>query len=143
MNSIRLKPQHFATMLILLAIFCYFVGHKTIDTHATADANIISKVASSHLDDSIGRGLSMVLFYTPGSNLSANMQSRFANLKDETRLGIRFYQVDVTGNDSLIDKYNISLTPVLLTFKNGEENQRAVGLVPFSNLEIIRDRLTK
>lgn len=143
MNPIHLKPQHFATTLILLALFCYFAGDRIINKQATTHPDILPEVAAPNLDDSIEKGLSMVLFYTPGSNLSANMQSRLEKLRNETSSTVRFYQVRVDENDSLINEYNITLTPLLLTFKNGQENQRALGLVPFSNLEIIRDRLKK
>lgn len=143
MNPIRLRPQHFTSALILLALFCYFVEHKIIDKQATTTSAILPEVTSANLDDSIGKGLTMVLFYTPGSNLSANMQSRLAKLRSEAQSTVRFYQVHVDESDSLIQKYNISLTPLLLTFKDGKENQRAMGLVPSSNLEIIRDRLIK
>jgi thioredoxin 1 len=144
MKTIRLKPQYFVIALILLVLFCYFAGHKMLDKHAIPNSNVaLSEVTFPHLADSIDKGLTMVLFYTSGSELSAYMQTRLVELKNENKSTIRFYQIDVNRNDSLIDKYGISLTPLVLTFKNGKESQRAMGVVPLSNLEIIRDRLAK
>ncbi|MBP1618976.1 MAG: Thioredoxin-like domain [Bacteroidetes bacterium] len=144
MKTIRLKPQYFVIALILLLLFCYFAGYKILDEHEMSNPDTaLPEVVSPHLGDSIDKGLAMVLFYTPGSELSAYMQTRLIELKNKNKSPIRFYQIDVNRNDSLIDKYGISLTPLVLTFKNGKENQRAMGIVPLSNLEIIRDRLAR
>lgn len=71
------------------------------------------------------------------------MRQRLCELKERTTADTHFYEVDISQDKNLDIQYNISLVPLLIIFKEGKEQQRIMGIVPVSNMEMIRDRFVE
>ena len=70
------------------------------------------------------------------------MKNNLENLRLNTD-NIKIYKVNVDRYPELIDKYNISGVPSVLIFRKGIEDKRIMGVVPYSNLEMIYKRQIK
>lgn len=70
------------------------------------------------------------------------MKSNIEHLRLNTD-NIRIYKVNVNRYPHLIDKYNISGVYNILIFSNVIGNKRIMGVVSYSNLEMIYKRQIK
>lgn len=137
----RIKPRYFILALIVLISFCYILGNREIENQNQLEINpSLISIAPDKLQDSISMGISLVLFYQPNSEICKNMEYKLNRLALKNGKTTRFYRVNVKDEKNVTDRYNISGTPNILLFKNGQEYKRIMGVVPFSNLEMIYER---
>ncbi|MFT4072058.1 MAG: thioredoxin family protein [Dysgonamonadaceae bacterium] len=142
MKVFRLQPLHFVLAFVLLFFFCEFAAKRQLSKELSRLTESLTELTPEQLSDSTHSGDCIVLFYKSDSKLSDYMQERLIKLRNNhVSDNIRYYQIDVNTNDNLIDKYTLSLVPMILAFKDGQEQQRIMGLVPASNLNIIHNRL--
>ena len=141
MKAFRLRTHHFLLAFVALILFCHFAS-KLIFIQHPEQAEILPNIPASKLNDSIRRGNRLVLFYDSKSESCDYMMYKLSKLrKNHQSDSIIFYRVNINNDNNLINKYRISLAPLILAFKDGKEQQRVMGIVPQSNLEIVRKRL--
>mgnify|MGYP000941347874 CR=1 FL=1 len=137
----RIKPGYFILALIVVISICYILGNREINNQDQSGTNSsLINITPDKLQDSISVGISFVLFYQPNSDVCKNMEYKLNRLALEKGKMVRFYTVKIKDENDITDKYNISGTPNILLFKNGQEYKRIIGVVPFSNLEMIYER---
>lgn len=137
----RIKPRHFILALIVVILFCCILENREIENQDQSEINpSLRNITPDKLQDSISKGICFVLFYQPKSDICNNMESKLNRLALEKGKMVRFYSVNIKDEKDVTDKYNISGTPNILIFKNGQEYKRIMGVVPFSNLEMIYKR---
>lgn len=137
----RIKPGYFILALIVVIPICCILENREINNQDQSETNSsLINITPDKLQDSISMGISFVLFYQPNSNVCKNMEYKLNRLALEKGKMVRFYTVNIKDENDITDKYNISGTPNILLFKNGQEYKRIMGVVPFSNLEMIYER---
>lgn len=137
----RIKPEYFILALIVVISLCYILGNREIENQDQLGTNSsLINITPDKLQDSISMGMSFVLFYQPNSDVCKNMECKLNRLALEKGKMVRFNTVNIKDENDVTDKYNISGTPNILLFKNGQEYKRIMGIVPFSNLEMIYER---
>lgn len=132
----RIKPEYFILALIVIVSICYIPENREINNldHSETISYLIN-ITPDKLQDSISVGISFVLFYQPNSNVCKNMEYKLNRLALGKGEMVRFYTVNIKDENDITDKYNN-----ILLFKNGQEYKRIMGVVPFSNLEMIYER---
>lgn len=136
-----LKPGHFILALIILISFCYILEYLEIENKDQLEINpSLIKITPDKLQDSISGEVCFVLFYESNSGICKNMEYKLNRLAWEKHNKVRFYKINIKDKRDIAEKYNISGTPNILLFKNGHEYKRIMGVVSFSNLEMIYQR---
>lgn len=127
----RIKPEYFILALIVIVSICYIPENREINNldHSETISYLIN-ITPDKLQDSISVGISFVLFYQPNSNVCKNMEYKLNRLALGKGEMVRFYTVNIQAENDITDKYNISGTPNILLFKNGQEYKRIMG-APF------------
>lgn len=78
----------------------------------------------------------IVNFSSVGSSACQIFEPEFAAICQEYQDRVTFVQVEVDGNEELIQRYHIEGIPTLLFFKDGQEIHRIKGIV-------MRDKLRR
>jgi len=94
----------------------------------------VIKLSEKNFDEVINNDKVLVDFYAdwcgPCRKLSPIMEEVEQELGDK----IKFTKINTDENIEVAKKYQISGLPTLLIFKNGEEVERLVGLMPKSSI---------
>lgn len=126
----RIKPGYFILALIVVIPICCILENREINNQDQSETNSsLINITPDKLQDSISMGISFVLFYQPNSNVCKNMEYKLNRLALEKGKMVRFYTVNIKDENDITDKYNISGTPNILLFKNGQEYKRIMGVV--------------
>lgn len=141
MKIFRLRPQHFVLALISLILFCHIQGNNMLkEKFQEAESSQLIDIGPESITDTISKGTCFVLFYTPGSALCLNMEQKLNKIASNRMESAGFYKVNISDSETIADRYNISGIPNILIFKDGKEQNRVMGIVPYSNLEMIYKR---
>lgn len=142
MRTFRLREIHFIFLIIALTGGLYLIGHFKRKEYKLIEDNI-PEVKDTFLADSLKKEpLCFLLFYINDSDICTEMKSNLEDFRRNTN-NIRIYKINVDRYPNLIDKYNISGVPTIVIFRNGIEDKRIMGIVPYSNLEMIYKRQIK
>lgn len=149
--NMKLKPIYFLLLFIVFFFILYYLDKKDTDTYVRSKNNknisikkgTIRDVNEAFLTDSLTqKDLCFILFYVQNSDASGMMAARLEQLESQIR-GNCFYKININQYPRLIYKYNISGVPSIIIFRKGADNKRIMGIVPYSNLEVIYKRETK
>lgn len=139
MKIFQLKEIHFVFLIIALTGILFLIGNVNRRECVVVEDNI-PEVGKSFFTDSLEEeGLCFVLFYINDSDICNEMKSNMENLRLNTD-NIRIYKINVDAYPELIDTYSIFGVPSVLIFRKGIEDKRIMGVVPYSNLEMIYKR---
>ncbi|MBD8387402.1 co-chaperone YbbN [Dysgonomonas sp. BGC7] len=142
MKTFQLREIHFIFLIIALTGGLYLIGDFKRKEYRLIEDNI-PEVKSTFFADSLKKEpLCFLLFYINDSDICNEMKNNLENLRLNTG-NIKIYKVNVDRYPELIDKYNVSGVPSVLIFREGVENKRIMGIVPYSNLEMIYKRQIK
>lgn len=89
--------------------------------------------------DSIVSGTCFVLFHTQ-SDVCYKMEQNLSQLNNTSDGNIRMFKLNIEAYPGEYGKYAISGTPTTIVFKDGQEIDRIMGIVPISNLLMIYKR---
>lgn len=140
----RFRPLHFIAVFVMIAVACYFAGefHRSGKVKRFSKESSLIEIDSASFGSHIKDCVCVVLFYTPHSTLCLEMEDKLNELKSKTG-GMHFYKFNVESCESIADCYNVSGVPNMLIFREGKEEKRIMGVIPFSNMEMIYHRMTK
>lgn len=142
MRIFRLREIHFIFSIIVFTGLLYLIGNFKRKEYNLIEDNI-PEVKDTFLADSLKKEpLCFLLFYINDSDICNEMESNLEILQRNTN-NIRIYKINVNRYPNLIDKYNISGVPNIVIFRYGIEDKRVMGIVPYSNLEMIYKRQIK
>lgn len=145
MESFRIKDIHFIILIIVFTMILYIIGniHLSVSRSSTTK-DILIELNETNLSDSINQNdICFVFFYTPDSKSSNNMLNKLSKLSTNPAYKMKIYKIDTNKYSQVSYKHNISGTPSVLIFKNGKEDNRILGIIPLSNLEMIYKRYLK
>ncbi|MFV0328489.1 MAG: thioredoxin family protein [Dysgonomonas sp.] len=140
LKEFRFKTWHFSFLLALLFLGINIWGPITVNGTSN---NLSEDIHFEELKDMSGiesSDIVSVIFYQENSEVCNKMMHNISKL---SRDDVKFYRVNVNEHPDIYKKYNISGVPCTLLFKNGQEIDRIMGVVPVTNLEIIYKRATK
>jgi thioredoxin-like negative regulator of GroEL len=140
LKEFRFKTWHFCFLLALLFLGINIWGPITVNGTSN---NLSEDIHFEELKDMSGiesSDIVSVIFYQENSEVCNKMMHNISKL---SRDDVKFYRVNVNEHPDIYKKYNISGVPCTLLFKNGQEIDRIMGVVPVTNLEIIYKRATK
>lgn len=139
MKIFQLKEIHFVFLIIAFTGILLLVGNFKRKEYKLIEDNI-PEVKDTFLADSLKEEhLCFLLFYINDSDICNEMKRNLEYLRRSTN-NIPIYKIDVDKYPELIDKYNISGVPNIVIFRDGIEDKRIMGIVPYSNLEMIYER---
>ena len=142
MKIFQFKEIHFVFLIIVFTGILSLIGNCNRKEYIAVEDKI-PEIEGAFFSDSLDEeGLCFVLFYINDSDICNEMKNNLENLRLNTD-NIKIYKVNVDRYTELIDKYNISGVPSVLIFREGIENKRIMGVVPYSNLEMIYKRQIK
>lgn len=141
LKEFRFKTWHFCLLLALFLLGINIGGPITVNgisNNLNEDIHFEELEDFSDIDKSTN--IVSVIFYQEYSDVCNKMMDNISKL---SRDDVKFYRVNVNDHPEVYKKYNISGVPSTLLFKNGQETDRIMGVVPVTNLEIIYKRATK
>lgn len=77
----------------------------------------------------------VAMFYDPADPRCREEMPAVLKAADEEGGKARFFEIDITANPDLKEKYNIHATPTFILFSDGQEAWRAEGRIPTAELE--------
>ena len=78
--------------------------------------------------------LTVVDFFAPWCGPCRKMADVLAQLADDYQGKVNIYKLNTDANIKTAQDYSVSSLPTILIFKDGEEKERLVGLMPKSSL---------
>ncbi len=130
---------------IILLVLCQLVSNnnRANEEPPLYDSSLI-QIDSLSFFSSIRSGVCFVLFYKPNSIPCENMEKKLDRLaKDRTKQN-HFFKINTADRCNFItNQYNVSGVPNILIFKDGKEKKRIMGIISYSNLEMIYQREIK
>lgn len=139
MKIFELKEIHFVFLIIAFTGILLLIGNFKRKEYKLIEDNI-PEVKDTFLADSLKEEhLCFLLFYINDSDICNEMKRNLEYLRRNTN-NIPIYKINVDKYPELIDKYNISGVPNIVIFRDGIEDKRIMGIVPYSNLEMIYER---
>ena len=78
--------------------------------------------------------LTVVDFFAPWCGPCRKMGEVLAQLADDYQGRVNIYKLNTDANLETAQNYSVSSLPTILIFKDGEEKERLVGLMPKSSL---------
>lgn len=134
----QLRPWHFIIALaafFLLTIIVSEIQLRKIPGKEHSETSL--EPHEAFLDDKIR----FVFFYDENSDLCKKQRQNIELLAMESDDEIGFYEINLNENPHYSYEYNISGVPNILVFKGEEELFRIMGMVSFSNLQLIYSNL--
>ena len=144
MRKVSLKTWHFLLVFVILSVSSNIIwGNESDTVPAIGNKSLLVELNNHSFSDSINSGMSFVLFYTNESDLCYKMERNLNQLIETSDVHTRFFKLNIEDYPGDYGKYMISGTPTTVIFKDGEEIDRIMGIVPVSNLMMIYKRDTK
>lgn len=142
MKIFKIREIHFVLLIIAFTGTLFLIGSFNRKENMIVEDKI-PKIEYAFLVDSLDReDLCFVLFYIDDSDICNEMANNMENLRLSTD-DIKIYKINVNRYPDMIDKYSISGVPSILIFRKGIEDKRILGVVSYSNLEMIYKRQIK
>lgn len=142
MKIFKIREIHFVLLIIAFTGTLFLIGSFNRKENMIVEDKI-PKIEDAFLVDSLdGEDLCFVLFYIDDSDICNEMANNMENLRLSTD-DIKIYKINVNRYPDMIDKYSISGVPSILIFRKGIEDKRILGVVSYSNLEMIYKRQIK
>lgn len=142
MKIFQLKEIHFIILIILFTGILHLLDDLRKKEYKSTKNNI-PEVGSTFFADSLNqKTLCLVLFYTNDSDIYNEMTNNLENLLLRTD-NIHIYKINTDKYPDIAYTYNICGVPNILIFRNGIEDKRIMGVVSYSNLEMIYKRQAK
>lgn len=141
MSKISLKTWHFLLVFIALVISSNIIWSTEFNKTSIGnrDSDLI-ELDNQSFSDSIVSGTCFILFYSEESEVCNRMERNLNQLIEVSEGDTKFYKLNIEKYPGDYGKYSISGTPSTLIFKNGQEVDRIMGMVPASNLIMIYKR---
>lgn len=137
----RLRTWHFVLAFLILVIFINVIGKVDFnDTPEIKNSYLIELENHSFSDSISNNGICYVLFYTENSKFCNKMEHNINQIKEDIN-GARLYKVNIDNNINHGMSQNVLSVPTILIYKDGQEVDRIMGLVPVSNLKMINKRI--
>lgn len=141
MSKISLKTWHFLLVFVILVVSSNIIWGNVIDAPPMQDGNSsLVELDNKKFSASVDSGTCFVLFYTNESDICYKMEQNLNELAKTSNEDTRFFKLNIEEYPGDYGKYMISGTPTVLIFKDGQEIDRIMGLVPISNLLMIYKR---
>ncbi len=142
MKRAYFKPLHFIVAMIIFFLVCQFINiSNSINGESYNHGSSLVEIDSTRFFNAIGSDLCFVLFYRSNSVACENMEGKLTELAKGHANHGHFFKINTASQcDSIIDLYNISGVPNILIFKNGREQRRIMGVISYSNLQMIYQR---
>ncbi|MDR1500834.1 MAG: thioredoxin family protein [Prevotella sp.] len=142
MKIFQFKEIHFVILIIVLTCVLYFLGNLSQKEYKAVNDRI-PEINETFFTDSLNKeALCFILFYIDGSGICNEMKDNLEKLRINTK-DLHIYKINAEEYPNLAYKYNISGVPNILIFRNGIEDKRIMGLVTYSNIEMIYRRQIK
>lgn len=142
MKIFKIRKTHFLTVFVILTFWLYLIGYFRSQVHIVTQ-NDIPEIGEIFFADSLDRqALCFILFYVNNSNICDKMNRNLEELQNRTN-DLCTYKINIAHHPGLAYKYNISGVPSVLIFRNGLEDKRIMGVVSYSNVEMIYKRHIK
>lgn len=139
MKTFQFKEIHFVLLLIVFTCSLYFWGNLSQKGSEVLNDNI-PEINERFITDSLHKeSLCFILFYIDSSGICDEMKSRLERLRKNAK-DIHIYKINADECLDLSYKYNISGIPNTLIFRKGIEDSQIMGVVSYSNLEMIYKR---
>lgn len=142
-KMLRIKSLHLVFLFVLMVIATNIMGKSELkkipDTGISGKS--LKQLEATSFSDSISSGMSCILFYSEESDFCSKMEYNLTSIENEYDRKVRFLKLDIEKNPGKYGKYDISGVPSILFFKDGQEINRVMGVVPSSNLKMIFNRL--
>lgn len=88
----------------------------------------VTQIGDWALEDRVGDdGPAVIVLFMEAGNRAADLRRFEFRRVAATYSGARFYEVDVLENPSVVQRYALPGTPIVLAFINGAEVARHVG----------------
>lgn len=87
----------------------------------------------------IGEGKTALLFYIPEHCMGCKRAIKILQDKPLTNWTIFLVDSEAEANKPLINQYNVSMAPTIITFENGEQKDFIAGLKAFIDKKDIFD----
>ena len=140
MRRVNLKTWHFLLVFVILVvssniIWCNELSKTSMEGYHSSLVELDDRMFS----DSIVSGTCFVLFHTQ-SDVCYKMEQNLSQLNKTSDGNIRMFKLNIEAYPGEYGKYAISGTPTTIVFKDGQEIDRIMGIVPISNLLMIYKR---
>ncbi|QIK60959.1 thioredoxin family protein [Dysgonomonas sp. HDW5A] len=140
MSKISLKTWHFLLVFAILGISSTIIWSNELEKNPVAGRNSsLVELNDRMFSDSVVTGTCIVLFYTK-SDVCYKMEQNLNQLNNATEGHTRFFKLNIEDYPGEYGKYVISGTPTTIIFKDGQEIDRIMGIVPVSNLLMLYKR---
>lgn len=142
MKRTYFKPLHFIVAMIIFFLVCQFINtSNSMNGESCKHHSSLVHIDSTSFFKAIRSDLCFVLFYKSNSTACDNMEEKLSELARNKTYHSHFFKINTASQcDSIIDLYNISGVPNILIFKNGREQRRIMGVISYSNLQMIYQR---
>lgn len=143
MSVFKLKSWHFLISIIAVLSISYITARFKQPDNIHIGKNTVKHIDAFCIKEIIYTQPCAILFTDRESQADKIVLSNLNKLKRECHIETSFYYVSI--NDSLFfhNDYSISGTPSILLFHNGRETNRIMGVISYSNLEMIIKRFEK
>lgn len=143
LSDFHFRTWHFLILFIVLVLTTTILGAKKMDNIPFINNTCLVEVDGNSFKEKITSDISYVLFHYDNSELSNKMEHNLDQIGNIPNNKTKFLKVNISENHNLCKEYNISGAPSVIIFRNGEEVERMIGVIPVSNLQIIHNRVTK
>ena len=140
--NFKLKLWHFVFVLFGFIILINVIGRVKLETMSAIDSNssLIELNETLTVNKPTSK-ISFVFFYSENSENCRKMEYNLDLLAKHDDGKANFYKIKIDPNSDIHSKYNISGTPNTLILNDNKEIDRIMGIVPYSNLEMIYNRV--